>query len=165
MIDFDKIKDSVKQERAEITKRLVEFAQTDVLLFWSGNSEVHKLQEKQWLPVLKWLRKRFGMHVIQTEALTPPVSNVDSLKIFTDILNNLSLDNFSAFYLAAVRMKSPLLALALVERQVNADEAFNLAYLEEIWQSEKWGKDENAENRRCQIKQEINQIVSLSENK
>ena len=55
-------------------------------------------------------------------------------------------------------MKSVLLAIALVKKKLNADEAFNAAYLEELWQAESWGVEEEAEKRRSELKKELHEI-------
>ena len=51
--------------------------------------------------------------------------------------------------------KSVLLAAALVKKQITADEAFRAAFLEEIWQADKWGHDAEADQRREVIRQEL----------
>ena len=51
-----------------------------------------------------------------------------------------------------------LLAAALVKGKINAEEAFRAAFLDELWQAETWGADEEAENRRQTIKNEICEI-------
>ena len=64
----------------------------------------------------------------------------------------------TAFYLAALNTRSVLLATALVKGHINADEAFELSELEELYQARKWGKEEVAEARRKSIKDTLNSI-------
>ena len=70
----------------------------------------------------------------------------------------MSLKTLTAYYLAAVRLKSPLLALAFAEKKITASEAFELAYLEELYQSKSWGVDEEAEQSRQCVKNELLEI-------
>ena len=60
-----------------------------------------------------------------------------------------------AFYVAALNMKSVLLAAALVKGKINANQAFEAAFLEELWQNENWGADEEALKKREELKQEL----------
>ena len=70
----------------------------------------------------------------------------------------MSLKTLTAYYLAAVRLKSPLLALAFAEKKISASEAFDLAYLEELYQSKSWGVDDEAEQGRQCVKNELFEI-------
>ena len=49
-------------------------------------------------------------------------------------------------------MRSVLLALALVKGKINANKAFELSELEELYQARKWGTEPVAEARRNSIK-------------
>ena len=73
-------------------------------------------------------------------------------------METLSDRELTAFYAAALKMRSVLLAAALVKGKINAEEAFRAAFLDELWQAETWGADEEAENRRQTIKNEICEI-------
>ena len=58
-------------------------------------------------------------------------------------------------------MKSVLLAIALVKKRINADEAFQAAYLDELWQAESWGVEEEAEKRRGELKKELHEVADF----
>lgn len=158
MIDFRQAEEEIKAHKSEVIEKLVNFSFTDVILFWSPKEDIKKLQTEKWLPVLEWLDKRFSLTLKKTENLIPPQQNEHNRDSFTEILNQMSLKSLTAFYLAAVQLKSPLLALAFVEDKITAAEAFELAYLEELYQSESWGVDEEAEKSRQNIKEELLRI-------
>ena len=155
MLDFKQAEKEIKEHRSEVIEKLVEFSFTDVILFWSANDDVKKLQTEKWLPVLKWLNNRFRITLKETDGLTPPPQNENNRAGFTEILEKMSLKMLTAYYLAAVRLKSPLLALAFSEKKITASEAFELAYLEELYQSKSWGVDEEAEKGRQCVKKEL----------
>ena len=85
----------------------------------------------------------------------------NTLQGLQKFLETMSDKELAAFYLAAVNMKSELLAAALVRGFINAETAYNAAYLEEISQAERWGKDENAENKRQSLKKELIDIENF----
>ena len=64
----------------------------------------------------------------------------------------------TGFYFAALNTCSILLAAALIKGKINAKQAFEASCLEELWQAEKWGNDEAAENRRKSLLQELEEI-------
>lgn len=74
------------------------------------------------------------------------------MKLF---LESLSDKELVAFFKAALNMRSVLLAAALVKGRINAGEAFEAAYVEELWQSENWGVVEEAERKRGELRQEL----------
>ena len=158
MLDFKQAEKEIKEHRSEVIEKLVEFSFTDVILFWSANDDIKSLQTEKWLPVLKWLNNRFKITLKETDGLTPPPQNENNRAGFTEILEKMSLKTLTAYYLAAVRLKSPLLALALAEKKITASEAFELAYLEELYQSKSWGVDEEAEQGRQCVKKELLEI-------
>ena len=47
--------------------------------------------------------------------------------------------------------------LAMLRGEMDADTLFDIAFLDELWQSEKWGSDWEAEDRRALIRGEIGQ--------
>lgn len=158
MLDFKQAEKEIKEHRSEVIEKLVEFSFTDVILFWSANDDIKSLQTEKWLPVLKWLNNRFKITLKETDGLTPPPQNENNRAGFTEILEKMNLKTLTAYYLAAVRLKSPLLALALAEKKITASEAFELAYLEELYQSKSWGVDEEAEQGRQCVKNELLEI-------
>ncbi len=158
MLDFKQAEKEIKEHRSEVIEKLVEFSFTDVILFWSANDDIKSLQTEKWLPVLKWLNNRFKITLKETDGLTPPPQNENNRAGFTEILEKMNLKTLTAYYLAAVRLKSPLLALALAEKKITASEAFELAYLEELYQSKSWGVDEEAERGRQCVKKELLEI-------
>ena len=158
MLDFKQAEKEIKEHRSEVIEKLVEFSFTDVILFWSANEEITSLPPEKWLPVLKWLTTRFKITLKETDGLTLPPQNENNRAGFTEILDKMSLKTLTAYYLAAVRLKSPLLALAFAEKKITASEAFELAYLEELYQSKSWGVDEEAEQSRQCVKNELLEI-------
>ncbi len=158
MIDFKQAEKEIKEHRLEVIEKLVEFSFTDVILFWSANEDIKKCQTEKWLPVLKWLNNRFKITLKETDGLTPPPQNENNRAGFTQILEKMNLKTLTAYYLASVRLKSPLLALAFAENKISASEAFDLAYLEELYQSKSWGVDDEAEQSRQCVKNELLEI-------
>ena len=137
---------------------MVQFALTDMLLFWGQNKSLVERQEKTWGPLLEWANEEINTKFIRTQGLDVPEQEKTSgyrLKMF---LEKLSDKELAAFYVAALNMKSVLLAAALVKGRINAKQAFEAAYLEELWQAENWGVEEEAEKRRTEVRQELVEI-------
>ncbi len=156
--DLEKAREEIAKNRAEVIERLVQFSMTDLLLFWGQEKDLMERQTKIWGPILAWAEEKMKAKFVTTQGLDVPQENQTSgyrLKVF---LESLSDKELTAFYAAALQMRSVLLAAALVRGKINAEEAFQAAFLDELWQAEIWGSDEEAEKRRQTIKSEIEEI-------
>ncbi len=159
--DLNEALRDVKQHREEIINRLVQYAETDLLLFWGTDKELKCRQEKVWAPIIYWANEAIKSEFRHTESFDIPEecrTSACQLKVFMESLSDKEL---TAFYSAALNMKSVLLAMAMIKRKINAEEAFHAAFLDELWQNEKWGADEEAVRRRELIKQELSSIEAF----
>lgn len=145
----------ISQYRQDIIKRLMQYAGTDLLLFWGTNKDVMARQEKIWQPLLEWAKEEFHTKFVKTHQLDVPVQDKQTGIRFKLFLESLSDKELAAYYLAALNMRSVLLAAALVKGRINAREAFEAAYLEELYQAEVWGSDDEAEAKRQERLQEL----------
>ena len=148
----------IKVRRGDVIDKLVEFAPTDSLLFWANNDELIKKQEQLWNPILNWANKELNAKYITTKNLDVPEQDEYSINNLKNFMENLSDKELAAFYLASVNMKSELLAAALVKGHISAEQAFDAANLEELWQAEHWGKESVSEQKRQSLKQELRDI-------
>ncbi|MBE6452315.1 MAG: hypothetical protein E7012_02355 [Alphaproteobacteria bacterium] len=155
---LNKATEEISAYKEEIIDNLLKFATTDVLLFWGSDENLQKRQEQEWEPVLSWAREEFGGKYKTTKSLDVQKENLDSGMGFKKFLEKLDDKQLAAFYLAALNMRSVLLASALVKGKINSEQAFKAAYLEELFQAEAWGKDEEAEAKREERRQELYDI-------
>lgn len=150
----------IGKSRKDVIDRLVVFSQTDMLLFWGHEKGLIERQEKVWGPILKWVNEEVNVKFVKTQNLDVPENKASGEKL-RDYLNSFSDKELAAFYVAALNMKSVLLAIALVKKRINVDEAFQAAYLDELWQAESWGVEEEAEKRRGELKKELHEVADF----
>ncbi len=153
--NLQQVEKDIKQHRAEIIDRLVNFALNDVLLFWSSDKEVKKEQQEKWLPILRWVDETLNARFKQTTSLELEKSDKKAINELKKYLDGLSDKELTSFYIAALNMRSVLLAVALIKGHINATEAFELSELEELYQARKWGSEPVAEARRNSIKDSL----------
>lgn len=151
-VDFNKIQEDVKRNREELIDRLVNFSLNDVLLFWSSDDKLLAEQKAKWTPVLSWVNNAVNARFYTTSGLDVPKENQDTAMRLKKYIDSFSDKELTAFYIAALNMRSVLLALAMVKGKISADEAFELSELEELYQARKWGNEPVAEARRNSIK-------------
>lgn len=152
LTDWKIIEQDVQKNKDVIIDRLVSFALNDVLLFWSTDKKVQKEQEKKWTPIIVWVNKTINVEFKKTSTLEVSQDNINPASQLKEYLSSLSNKELSGFYIATLNMRSVLLALALVKGKINANKAFELSELEELYQARKWGTEPVAEARRNSIK-------------
>lgn len=153
--NLKQVEKDIKQHRAEIIDRLVNFALNDVLLFWSTDKEVKKEQQEKWLPILRWVDETLNARFKQTTTFEAEKTDKKAAHELKKYLDGLSDKELTSFYIAALNMRSVLLAVAMIKGRINAAEAFELSELEELYQARKWGSEPVAEARRNSIKDSL----------
>lgn len=149
------------ENREQIIDKLLQFATTDVLLFWSGNNDLAKRQEQLWMPVLKWAEQEIQLNLKTTTALDVPEQEEQSIARLRSFLEGFSDKELVAFFKAALNMRSVLLAAAMVKGKISAEQAFQAAFIEELWQAERWGVVPEAQKKRDELKQELVDIETF----
>lgn len=153
--NLKQVEKDIKQHRAEIIDCLVNFALNDVLLFWSTDKDVKKEQQEKWLPILRWVDETLNARFKQTTSLETEKTDKKATHELKKYLDSLSDKELTSFYIAALNMRSVLLAVAMIKGRINAAEAFELSELEELYQARKWGSEPVAEARRNSIKDSL----------
>ena len=130
---------------------IARFIETDLLFYRAAAPE--RLAERQnalWNPVLEWAEEAFGGRFVLVEGVMHVAQPQASLDGFRKRLTAMT-DPFqiAALHQVTTLTGSALLAMAVSEGRLQADEAWRLAHLDEDWTIEHWGADEEAMARRA----------------
>ncbi len=149
--------DRVAPDPKAFAATLAVYAETDLLCYRADSpSELVGSQAESWDPLLDWAQERYDVAFEIVEGIihrAQPPETVARLAA--------ALDAHGPFQLAALQplitiSGSLLIALALIEGEIDVESAFAAAHLDEIWQVEQWGEDELArqarENKRADFK-------------
>eukprot|EP00056_Hartaetosiga_gracilis_P018751 m.11738 g.11738 ORF g.11738 m.11738 type:complete len:278 (+) comp7034_c0_seq3:57-890(+) len=128
--------------REERVQNLVPFAQTDTLCFRNDiGSDLHELQKEEWDPLVQWFSKRYNTDVMTTTTLFEAQHDA-----FVDVvdkeLHKMNEFTLSACELAIDTAKSVIVSFALLEGEIDAEEAAKKARLETEFQVERFGEVE-----------------------
>jgi chaperone required for assembly of F1-ATPase len=148
--------DVATPERESVGKQVLEYAKHDLLCYRAEEPpELVIRQAHAWDPLLDWAAETYGARLKVGSGITHvPQPHAAILEL------ELAVARFDAFALAALHTAttitgSLILALALAEEEVNAEEAFTAATLDETFQAERWGRDAEAEQRRSRLHGEL----------
>jgi chaperone required for assembly of F1-ATPase len=137
--------DRTPELREEMAEEILRYCETDLLCHIAEDPyELALLEEARWSPVRDWAAETLGVDLITTEgivAVPQPPASLDAARAYA-----LGLDDFrlTGLVYACGLFGSALLAMATVEGALDAASAFTLSRLDEDWQADRWGEDEEA---------------------
>ena len=154
--------DRITNQRNDVIETLKSILSMDTLLYRSGNdSELSKLQDKEWQPLVKWLDVNFNCKLIINYELKPLNQKESELLKCINLINQLDHFSLSGFSHLVSISGSFILGLSFYFKKINSQELYELALLEELFQSNKWGSDDFANERRENIKKEITEACEF----
>ena len=156
-MDFVEAQKYVGSHRTEIIETLCNYFNDDTLLFWSDKPDLLAYQKEQWQPFLNMLNTVFKIDLVTTTTLFP-AKNEEAFLQYKKQVETASDKELTACRIASAEMKSVLLALLLAKQKISAEEAFNAAFLEELYQNKFWGEDVAALNARQKSKDLLQKV-------
>src|SRR5450631_3364088 len=141
--------DAVVDRVDAVIEDAAKYFQSDLLFYRAGHPEGLVAREAaSWDPVLFWAADALGAHFILAEGIVhvrQPDSAVAAAR------RALPDDPWSvaALHVITTLTGSALLALALFHGVLDADAAWAAAHVDEDWNAEKWGHDEEVVARRA----------------
>jgi chaperone required for assembly of F1-ATPase len=105
-------------------------------------------QRRHWDPILEWAARELGAAFQGTEGITHIAQSEQALQAARAAIPN-DPWRLGALHAATTLTGSALIALALARGFLSADAAWQAAHVDEDWNTEKWGKDELALERRA----------------
>jgi chaperone required for assembly of F1-ATPase len=103
-------------------------------------------QEKEWDALLAWARRRFDVDFVTTSGLMhveQPTETVRQLGHRLGLLNPFQLAGLSPLITIG---GSLVAALAVLEKAITPEQAWDAVNIDERWQLEQWGSDADAES-------------------
>ncbi|MFV0625823.1 MAG: hypothetical protein ACK5N8_00555 [Alphaproteobacteria bacterium] len=152
---IEEAKKFIARDREEVVDILVDFSITDLLIFWGTEKELLLRQEQQWKPILNWLEELLSVKFNYSSGLDVPNQHPETNNRIRAFVSGLSEDELAVYYASTMILRSTLLAMAFVKKRIDAEEAFQASFIEELWQAESWGIVVEAEERRSAILAEL----------
>ncbi|CAH1389439.1 unnamed protein product [Nezara viridula] len=128
--------------KEDITSNILNYLETDTLLFQSHNDEVYDVQQKEWQPVIKWFCDRYGVEISPTRDMIGPEISKQTREIIERHFLSYDLAPLHGFMFAVEALKSVILTLCCVDRRLSVDQVVLLSRLEEEYQTGCWGRVE-----------------------
>ncbi len=148
--------DRVAPEIEQVRNDVLGYASTDLLCYRAEQpDDLVNEQVANWQPVLDWLARAYDAPLAATKGIVAVSQPEGSLVALKHVVDRQSPFELTAFSILAGCLGSIGLALAVRDGERTPEEAWKAAFLDEIWQAERWGEDQEATDRRQAILAEI----------
>jgi len=140
--------DRVAPRRNEIIDEIASFGASDLLCYRAEEPEsLVSTQIAEWNPLLDWLADRYEAQLELASGVIFKEQPSDALARLRDAVARLSDFELAGLHQTVSLSGSLVLGLALADGHIDADKTHDLAHLDETWQAERWGWDEEAQAR------------------
>ncbi|HWI86862.1 MAG TPA: ATP12 family protein [Sphingomonas sp.] len=134
--------DRVAPDPAAFARPLAAYAEADLLCYRAeAPAELKARQARAWDPLLDWASGRYDVHFCVTSGVVHAPQPLSTVKRLGEALVARNYFGLAAMAPLVTIGGSLVTALALSEAAIDADAAFNLTHLDELWQAERWGED------------------------
>ncbi len=137
--------DKVTPQHRAVADLIAEYGGSDLLCYRAERpTDLVERQANQWDPVLAWAAKEHGITLRLQSGVMPIEQPAVSLRQILDLTHALDPFALTAFHELVSLSGSWVLGLAALQDYAPADELWSVACLDELFQMEQWGEDEEA---------------------
>ena len=137
--------DKVRTQFDEVAAMLAEYGGTDLLCYRAQSpKELVQRQADAWDPVLDWAADALGARLETAQGVMFIPQAEQPLKVLHDQVRALSAFELAAFHDLVGLSGSLILAFAATHDYRPIEDLWGLSRIDENWQIEQWGEDEEA---------------------
>lgn len=143
--------DRVGPLRATIASEVLDYANSDLVCYRADKPEALVLRHASaWDPIVDWARTALDAPFVVTTGIVHTPQPGAALQAYASALAELSHFELSAYYTVMTLTGSALIAMMLARNAITPEAAWVAAHVDEDYQIEQWGDDEEAAARRAQ---------------
>lgn len=141
--------DRVIPNRDEIAEIVAAYGESDLLCYraTADQPELAARQQAAWQPWLDWAMQHLDTPLSVTEGILHVTQNADSLNALKNVVRGCDAYELTALHEFTTLTGSLVLGIAVLRDELTAEDAFDLAHIDEDHQARLWGRDEEAAQR------------------
>ena len=148
--------DRVEKRRSALIDELCHYAGNDQICYRAGfPSDLVRLQDKIWNPLLSWLLSQHDITLHVTTGIVHIEQDKAEIAKIRSITEALESYRLTCFYGMVTVTGSITIALNMIGGNITLESAWDAGHLDENYQSDQWGKDDEAEMRKDELKKEL----------
>jgi chaperone required for assembly of F1-ATPase len=140
--------DRTPHVRAALADEVARYAATDLVCYLVDHPpELRARQDREWDPLRAWASEAMGLRLSAGVGVRPILQPGESLAAAHRHAADLDDFRLTALVHAVALFGSAVLGFAVERGRVSAVDAFDLSRLDEAFQAERWGEDDEAVRR------------------
>jgi chaperone required for assembly of F1-ATPase len=137
--------DKVATQKAEVADMLAEYGGTDLLCYRATSpQELIERQAAAWDPMLQWSADELNAPLVTGAGVMHVAQDQGALDRLNALVHGFDVFQLAAFHDLVGISGSLILAFAAARNQQEIETVWTLSRLDETWQEEQWGIDEEA---------------------
>ena len=148
--------DRVAPRREAVAAELARYGETDLTCYREDPGKpLGCRQAAAWQPLLDWLSSTHGVRLRPTSGIMPVDQQPAALNALREVAGALDSFRLAALADATALTGSIVIGLAFLGGELEADDAWDRAHIDETFQAERWGGDHLAGERAEQGAREL----------
>ena len=148
--------DRVAPRAGEVAAEIARYGETDLLCYRDAvGGELARRQNAAWQPVLDWLAAVHGAKLGTVAGVMPAAQEKGAIEALRRAVDAHEPFRLTALHTAVAATGSAALGMALLGGRLNACQAWRCARLDDEWQAERWGEEEEARRRGAALRDEL----------
>lgn len=146
----------IHPDPAPTADAIARYGETDLLCYRAeAPAELVRRQVQLWQPWLDWAALTYDAPLRVTSGIAHLRQHHDSISALRHAVGALDADQLAGLGIAVPVLGSLVLGLAMAAGAIDGDTAFSLSILDEVFQAEQWGEDEEAAIRRQNVRADV----------
>ena len=138
--------DKVQHQHAEVADMLAAYGDSDLLCYRAeGPEALVARQTAQWDPALDWAVKKLNVRLDPRVGVVHKGQDDKALNTLTKMVHTMTSFQLAGFHDLVSMSGSLILGFSVIHSWKPADSIWEMSRLDEAWQLEQWGQDDEAD--------------------
>ena len=156
--------DKINHDKVLYIENILGFINTDLICYRAdGPNELVDLQNSSWNPIISFIKKYIDVELKFFKGVMPSKQSSEIFVRLKTLINSFSDIEISALHRMTNLTGSIFISICILKGDVLKNEAFELSFLDELWQAKNWGVEEESLDKRDKIAKELNRKISFVE--
>ncbi len=147
--------DRIAPDPAPVVAALAAYGETDLLCYRAEDPRLAARQATAWDPMLEWVAERLGAPLRATVGVMPVAQDAASLDALRAVVTRQDAWALAGLGVMVPALGSLVLGLAVAEGLLAPAEAVAAAHVDEVFQQEFWGLDDDAAIRAAGVSSDV----------
>ena len=131
-------------------EEIANYGGSDLLCYRAdGPDELVRRQNEAWNPIMEWSIQNLGADLLITKGIIHKAQSHEALSAITRAVSTFNDLGLASLHVITTLTGSVILALAVARGHLEPEAAWAAAHVDEDYQVELWGSDEEAQRRRA----------------